>query len=60
MGFFDIYYDEIIMSNLLDFRKRRTILSLHPRSGWAQDAPSKGAGISNIDTMNFEVMVVSN
>jgi hypothetical protein len=35
-------------------------LSLHPRSGWAQDAPSKGAGMSNIDYMNFEVMVVRN
>ena len=24
-------------------------LNLHPRSGWAQEAPSKGAGISNIE-----------
>jgi len=32
-------------------------LNLHPRSGWAQEAPSKGARISNIDYMNFEVMV---
>jgi len=34
-------------------------LSRHPRSGWAQEAPAKEAGISNIDTMNFEMMVLS-
>jgi hypothetical protein len=33
--------------------------SLQSRIGWTQEAPSKGAGISNIDYINFEVMVAS-
>ena len=40
-------------------RHCRFKLSLHPRSGQAQEAPSKGAGISNIETMNFEMMLPS-
>ena len=32
-------------------------LSPHPWNGRAQDAPLKGAGISNIDYMNAEVAI---
>ncbi|MFC1877184.1 hypothetical protein ACFL2E_07940 [Thermodesulfobacteriota bacterium] len=34
---------------VLDKTVCRAHLSLHPRSEWTQDAPLKGAGISNIE-----------
>jgi hypothetical protein len=48
-------HEVTILNKFVYFMKRDSSLSLRPWNGWAQDAPLKGAGISNIDYMNVEV-----